>query len=315
VAVEARLDLPSQPGRYRLRLDLVDEYVTWFEQVGSPTLDLELEVVGYPDSRAPHRLAADVELLAPGALACPRPGARLELPVRLRNCGDSIWCHAVAHGPGQVGVGAHLLTSDGRSLEWEFFRLPLPRDVAPGESCELRCVFAAPADPGRYTLRLDLVAEQVGWFESWGSRQAELSLEVGDGQPDSSAPGRLLAELEWPAPLEELKLGPGEGRELALSARNTGNTLWLGAPRPTAGHVFLGAHLLDASGQVLEPGLLRAPLPYDVAPGERVALAFGLVAPRAPGRYVVELDLVDEGLAWFGSRGSRTLRVPLEVVG
>lgn len=314
VTVDARLDLPSPLGRYRLRLDLVDEYVTWFEQVGSPTLDLELEVLGYPDSRAPHQLTADVELPSEGALSCARPGARLELPVTLRNSGDSIWRHAVEHGPGQVGLGGHLLTHDGRSLEWEFFRVPLPADVAPGESCELRCVFAAPPDPGRYTLRLDLVADQVGWFESWGSRQAERTLEVGAGQPDSSAPGRLLAELELRPPARGLRLGPGESRELALAARNAGNTLWLAAERREGGHVALGAHLLDAAGRVLEPDFLRAPLPRDVAPGESVGIAAVVVAPVTPGRYILELDLVDEGIAWFGPRGSATLQLPVEVV-
>ena len=35
--------------------------------------------------------------------------------------------------------------------------------------------------------------EQVGWFESWGSPRVELQLEVGEGQADSRAPGRLAA--------------------------------------------------------------------------------------------------------------------------
>ena len=37
VELEARLLIPSPPGRYRLKLDLVDEHVAWFAQ-----LDLSL---------------------------------------------------------------------------------------------------------------------------------------------------------------------------------------------------------------------------------------------------------------------------------
>ncbi len=39
-----RLDAPSQPGKYWLKMDMVDENVTWFELQGSPPLVLPLEV-------------------------------------------------------------------------------------------------------------------------------------------------------------------------------------------------------------------------------------------------------------------------------
>jgi protein-tyrosine phosphatase len=38
------LDAPRQPGTYWVKLDMVDEHVTWFEQQGSPPLVLRLEV-------------------------------------------------------------------------------------------------------------------------------------------------------------------------------------------------------------------------------------------------------------------------------
>jgi protein tyrosine phosphatase (PTP) superfamily phosphohydrolase (DUF442 family) len=37
---------PEVPGRYEIKLDLVDEYVTWFEDQGSEPIVLPLEVVG-----------------------------------------------------------------------------------------------------------------------------------------------------------------------------------------------------------------------------------------------------------------------------
>jgi hypothetical protein len=50
-----------------------------------------------------------------------------------------------------------------------------------------------------------------------------------------------------------------------------------------------------------------------VAPGESADLACEFAAPDRPGRYRLELDMVDEGICWFGSTGSPTLRLPLDV--
>ena len=36
-------------------------------------------------------------------------------------------------------------------------------------------------------------------------------------------------------------------------------------------------------------------------------------APAVPGRYVVEIDVVHEGITWFAGKGSHTLRVSIEV--
>jgi hypothetical protein len=54
-------------------------------------------------------------------------------------------------------------------------------------------------------------------------------------------------------------------------------------------------------------------LPHDVAPGERHVLDLTLPPIAAPGTYVVVIDLVIEGVAWFAERGSMPLEVPLHV--
>ncbi len=37
-------------------------------------------------------------------------------------------------------------------------------------------------------------------------------------------------------------------------------------------------------------------------------------APSEPGRYLLELDLVFEHVAWFSQRGAETHRLPVRVV-
>jgi len=58
---------------------------------------------------------------------------------------------------------------------------------------------------------------------------------------------------------------------------------------------------------------LRSPLPHPVGPGEQVTLAFRFRAPDQPGRYLLAVDLVEEGLAWFSDAGVPPLAVPITV--
>jgi hypothetical protein len=82
-----------------------------------------------------------------------------------------------------------------------------------------------------------------------------------------------------------------------------------------AARVNLSYHWLDESGKMIEKDGLRTPIPLPVPPGGRVNVEQTVVAPKAPGRYVLELDPVFETVAWFSEKnGGTTLRLPVEVV-
>jgi hypothetical protein len=52
-----------------------------------------------------------------------------------------------------------------------------------------------------------------------------------------------------------------------------------------------------------------------VPPGGRVSVQQKVLAPTAPGPYILELDPVFETVAWFGRKnGGKTLRIPIEVL-
>jgi hypothetical protein len=57
----------------------------------------------------------------------------------------------------------------------------------------------------------------------------------------------------------------------------------------------------------------RAPLPRDLGPGEELELSMVVNAPRDPGDYLLEVDLLQEGVAWFGDKGSPTVTLPVRV--
>jgi SAM-dependent methyltransferase len=122
------------------------------------------------DSRAPSRLRAEIRP------ALERKGARVEGVVDVRNTGDTLWLCSTPDGTGVVWLGLQLLAHDGRMRDRELARIRLDRAVPPGE--RIRLVIAlelAPTDDD-VLLKLDLVAEQVCWFEDRGSRPAVVRL-------------------------------------------------------------------------------------------------------------------------------------------
>ncbi|MFN7971493.1 MAG: methyltransferase domain-containing protein [Acidobacteriota bacterium] len=70
---------------------------------------------------------------------------------------------------------------------------------------------------------------------------------------------------------------------------------------------------LSEAGDVVTAEGLRTRLPSGVQPGQLVRLECVVEAPAAAGRHVLELDLVQEGVAWFRTHGSATWRAALEV--
>jgi 2-polyprenyl-3-methyl-5-hydroxy-6-metoxy-1,4-benzoquinol methylase len=112
----------------------------------------------------------------------------------------------------------------------------------------------------------------------------------------------------------EVSGGAGAAFILDVSVTNTGATVWLREGRHGRGFVTLGAHLISADGAVLDSDYGRAPLPRDLARGEEAALSLHIRAPGVPGRYVVRLDMVNEGMGWFAEGRSATVDVGMTVV-
>jgi ubiquinone/menaquinone biosynthesis C-methylase UbiE len=107
-----------------------------------------------------------------------------------------------------------------------------------------------------------------------------------------------------------------EGRPIIVDAvvTNVGSAIWLPSDLPFGG-VALGAHLHDVSGKLITFDLhwerLTEP-PREIAPGETVRVRMSL-PPQAAGRYVLEIDCVAAGVAWFAQLGSRPAQLALEV--
>lgn len=116
---------------------------------------------------------------------------------------------------------------------------------------------------------------------------------------------------------ERLRLAAGAPALVQARVRNRGSGWWLAAPGER--EIRLGNHWLDAGGRLLVRDDGRSRLPHDVGPGDEAELALEARAPAEPGDYVLELDLVQEGVGWFAerrklsARRSPTARIAVEV--
>jgi len=99
--------------------------------------------------------------------------------LRVTNTGTVTWKARGRRFGGQVTVG--LKVCDIRTdqvLREDLGRMPLPRDVAPGEEMVVDMRVAGELGPGRYRLRYDMVVEGVTWFEFQGSPCPRREVEV-----------------------------------------------------------------------------------------------------------------------------------------
>lgn len=109
--------------------------------------------------------------------------------------------------------------------------------------------------------------------------------------------------------------GPSEaraGQELLATVElsNRGWQTWRSDLEPAA--VKLSYHWLDANSAVLSEGG-RTALPRPVGPGDTCVAALRVRTPSAAGRYRLAIDLVQEGVTWFGAAGSPPLVTPFRI--
>jgi hypothetical protein len=147
----------------------------------------------------------------------------------------------------------------------------------------------------------------------------------GGGAGTPAPPGAAAARP--PAPLPDngfratltvanppTKLAPGEPATLTVKVRNSSDVAWPLGGRPGDGffQVNLGDHWLGADGKEVKVDE-RIAMPHAVGPGEEVERQLVIKAPDKPGDYVLELDVVQEGVAWFSQKGSQPLKLNVKV--
>jgi len=130
-----------------------------------------------PDSRAPSLLQAKLSLRGDWAKQVPACSG-IEASIAVENTGDTLWLVSRAPLTGRVRVGLKILGSSGETCAEFHGDPPLQHALAPGEKMSLVVKFKVPEVPGPYTLKIDLVNQNICWFEEHGSQPLILPFVV-----------------------------------------------------------------------------------------------------------------------------------------
>jgi SAM-dependent methyltransferase len=129
------------------------------------------------DSRAPGVLRARFTLLGQVESVL-RPNAIIIAPIAIENTGDTLWLVSKAAPKGTVRLGVKILNEAGDIVDEVHGSPPLPHAIAPGEKVALTIKGSAPKITGKFTLKADLVDQDICWFEQQDSQPLVLSFEV-----------------------------------------------------------------------------------------------------------------------------------------
>ncbi len=131
------------------------------------------------------------------------------------------------------------------------------------------------------------------------------------------AGGRALPESAFRAEIStathSLTVEVGSVQRLSVRVRNASTECWPGAENPSLFPIHLGNHWLGNDGVTVRVDDGRTQFRNDIHPGDEVELTLTVAAPRTPGAYLLELDMVQEGVAWFKDKGSQSCLVPVTV--
>jgi acyl-CoA synthetase (AMP-forming)/AMP-acid ligase II/acyl carrier protein len=155
--------------------------------------------------------------------------------------------------------------------------------------------------PGPFARVVADLDQAIAWSERASSAPSGLAPGV---YPNPAYPSRILASVS------ELKLAPGEAADLDLTLLNGGPTDW--EPFDLSG-ITVGNHWLSTDGEMLVWSDGRTPLTETVAAASEGTARLKITAPARTGSYLVEVDLIEEGVQWFSESRLSPLHIPVVI--
>jgi SAM-dependent methyltransferase len=142
-----------------------------------------------------------------------------------------------------------------------------------------------------------------------GARPARRPEQTGDAPTAWRVQGAY--DAVYPSSAIPSTLPLGQDVTVEVTIRNQSWRVWTseGLDHP----VLISHHWLDAGRRPVDYDGLRTPLPRPLAPGDECVAAVRVRTPPRPGGYLLEIDLVEEGVSWFSAAGVPPLRVTVRV--
>jgi SAM-dependent methyltransferase len=130
------------------------------------------------DSRSPGSLLADLTIRSGWRERVERD-SQLEFDLKITNVGDTLWLVSREPLPGRVRIGLKVISRSSYEVVDEIHGWPrLQRAMAPGDETTVRVTLKAQWAQGSYFLKIDLLDQDICWFEQHGSKPLEWAFEV-----------------------------------------------------------------------------------------------------------------------------------------
>lgn len=132
--------------------------------------------------------------------------------------------------------------------------------------------------------------------------------------PDSG----FKAEVSAVDPPERLR--PGQVAVINIKVKNTSDVIWFQRGGETTDrtdnmfYIAAGNKWLDKDSKPTSETEGHNGIPKDLKPGEETEMTLQITAPKEPGEWFMQLDMVQEGVSWFHERGSTATKVKVNVV-
>jgi SAM-dependent methyltransferase len=192
---------------------------------GVPTVALE-EIVRWSGERPVSGDAYRVRVRLPLGVGPMRAEGIQHVQVEVSNLGDE-WLPRGPRPEPPIQVGYRWWREDGTEIELPTLRTPFTETVAPGATTRFTMAIQAPPDHGRLQLRVDVVHENVRWFECEERLEVDVSPPYTEGffaSLDEGGHGSAAAVLPWLlellAPRSIVDVGCGTGTWLRVAREN-----------------------------------------------------------------------------------------------
>ncbi len=106
------------------------------------------------------------------------PGSPFVVRFSVINTGDTLWVPGGATRPGVIRFGFRIVDSEGNTVEEVHGKPEFRRAMGPSERQNFTLNHRAPKLVGSYVIKLDILVQNICWFEQKGSQPLELRLEV-----------------------------------------------------------------------------------------------------------------------------------------
>jgi hypothetical protein len=101
---------------------------------------------------------------------------------------------------------------------------------------------------------------------------------------------------------------------LKVRVKNVSGTLWPAKGLSDGKYAIqLAYHWIDKDGKMVIFEGRRTPLSHDLRPKEEVIVNTSVHTPNQESTYFLQFDMVQELVAWFKDKGSKTADIPIKV--